>query len=104
VRVPHLLSIERIIKMASVDLSTSKFDFEFTHMELVTTRNPKEPLVSYFGDFRGRKLFHIRKLWNKGTEENPLWAPGKGLSVGAEDADSICKAIGSLAMQKVNGS
>lgn len=56
-----------------------------------------DPIVTYSNEFKGRKYVHIRSVW---LDKKGCWAPGKGISVPADEAPAMFAAIGAQAQPK----
>jgi hypothetical protein len=64
-------------------------------LKLLVTKpnaNGGEPVVAYRSHFKGTEYFSIRALWFDGQS----YQPGKGVSVPADLAVDLCRAIGQL--------
>ena len=56
----------------------------------------REPIACYDNEFKGRKLFHIRKMWDDGSGE---LQPGKGRAVPLAQKEALLQAIAQYANQ-----
>jgi hypothetical protein len=57
------------------------------YVELLTG---KEPIAMYDNEFKGKRYFHIRKMYQDQTGE---LQPGKGLAVPLDKKQELLKAI-----------
>lgn len=62
--------------------------FEPKDLRIIEVMGSK--VISTFeGEFRGRKYFQVRELW----EQYGVWHPGKGLSIPLERRDAFISAL-----------
>jgi Transcriptional Coactivator p15 (PC4) len=61
--------------------------------QVVLIEHPKRPVVSYAATWNGKRLFHIRSLWQ---DDDGEWKPGKGLSVPYDQREQLLTALSNL--------
>lgn len=50
----------------------------------------KEPIVAYDNEYKGKRYFHIRKMWRDADDE---LQPGKGLAVPYDQKHQLISAL-----------
>ena len=56
----------------------------------------REPIACYDNEYKGRRLFHIRKMWDDGSGE---LQPGKGIAVPFNQREQLLQALAQYAAQ-----
>ena len=60
---------------------------------MVTLVNGREPIMAYDNEYKGKRYFHIRKMW---TDDAGELQPGKGLGVPYEQKAALLQALAKL--------
>lgn len=70
-------------------------DLRADNVIIVGTKNgaDSDPVVAYTNEFKGKKYFHIRSVW----QSKQGWTAGKGLAVDAANAKTLLTALGKAA-------